>query len=57
MANRPKTKRNNKILELWDDGRGWRQQSIANMYKMKLSAVSMIIFRARHRDNELPWEV
>ena len=39
MANRAKTKRNNKILELWDTGKGWRQQSIANMYKMKLSAV------------------
>jgi len=52
MANRPKAKRNNQILELWD--KGWRQQSIANMYKMKVSAVAMVIFRARH--NKPPWE-
>jgi len=40
-------KRNEKILELAD--KGWRYASIANMFKMKISAVSMVIHRARHR--------
>lgn len=48
MANRPKTERNQKILELWDNGRGWRQKSIARMFKMTESAVSMIIWRSNH---------
>jgi transcriptional regulator len=47
MANRTKSKRNQKILFLWDNGKGWRQKSIARMFKMKESAVSMIICRAR----------
>ncbi len=47
MANRPKTERNNRILKLW--GEGWRQKSIANMLKMKESAVSMVILRAKHK--------
>jgi transcriptional regulator len=46
MANRPKTERNKKILEYWD--KGYRQKSIANMFKMSLSAVSMVIWRAKH---------
>ena len=45
MANRKKTERNEKILEYWR--RGYRQQAIANMFKMKISAVSMVIWRAR----------
>ena len=47
MANRRKDERNNKILELWDDGKGWRQQSIANQFRMTVSAVSMVIYRAK----------
>ena len=47
MANRPKTERNNRILKLWKDG--WRQKSIANMLKMKESAVSMVILRAKRK--------
>lgn len=43
MANRPKTERNLKIMEYWV--KGYRQKSIANMFKMKESAVSMVIFR------------
>ncbi|MCJ7669558.1 MAG: hypothetical protein MUO61_03455 [Dehalococcoidia bacterium] len=50
MANRPKTERNEKILELWDDGKGWRQKSIARMFKMTESAVQMIIWRANHKE-------
>lgn len=45
MANRTKTKRNQRILELW--AHGWRQKSIANMLHMTESAVSMVICRAR----------
>lgn len=47
MANRTKIERNQKILELWDNGKGWRQKSIARMFKMTESAVSMVILRAR----------
>ena len=47
MANRTKTKRNIRILKLWDDGKGWRQKSIARMMKMKESTVSMVIHRAQ----------
>jgi transcriptional regulator len=48
MANRTKTERNQKILALWDNGKGWRQKSIAKMFKMTESAVSMVISRNRH---------
>ena len=41
--------RNEKILELAN--KGWKHKSIANMMKMKTSAVSMVIWRARQRDN------
>jgi hypothetical protein len=47
MPNRPKTERNQKILVLWNDGKGWRQKSIARMYKMSESAVQMVIARAK----------
>ena len=47
MANRPKTDRNQKIMEYWI--KGYRQKSIANMFKMKESAVSMVIFRETHK--------
>lgn len=43
MANRPKTDRNRKILEYWE--KGYRQIAIAKMFKMKVSAVSMVIWR------------
>ena len=42
-GNRPKTERNLKIMEYWV--KGYRQKSIANMFKMKESAVSMVIHR------------
>ena len=45
MANRPKTERNQKIWDYWQ--RGYRQISIARMFKMKQSAVSMVILRKR----------
>ena len=48
MPNRPKTERNEKILALWDNGNGWRQKSIARMFKMTESAVQMVISRAKH---------
>jgi len=48
MANRPKTERNKKILEYWD--KGYRQIAIARMFKMGVSAVTMVIWRARHKD-------
>ncbi|KKN71863.1 hypothetical protein LCGC14_0417170 [marine sediment metagenome] len=44
-GNRPKTERNQKIMEYWD--RGYRQNSIAKMFKMKVSAVGMVIFREK----------
>jgi len=52
MANRPKTERNKKILELWNDGKGWRQKSIARMFKMKEGAVQQVISRARQRGQD-----
>jgi len=52
MANRQKAERNHRILELWDNGKGWRQKSIANMLHMKESAVSMVILRARRRQGD-----
>ena len=42
--------RNEKILELAN--RGWKHKSIARMFKMKLSAVSMVIWRARKRKEQ-----
>lgn len=45
MANRPKTARNQKIMEYWF--KGYRQKSIANMFKMTEKAVGMVI----HREN------
>jgi len=45
MANRPKTERNQKIWELYQ--KGYRYQSIANIFKMKVSAVSMVILRMK----------
>jgi len=50
MANRTKTERNQKILALWNSGKGWRQKSIAKMFKMTESAVSMVILRAKHEN-------
>jgi len=47
MANRPKTERNQKIWDYWE--RGYRQISIANMFKMTESAVGMVIARERDR--------
>lgn len=47
MANRPKTERNLKILEYWE--KGYRQKSIANIFRMKESAVNMVILRARRK--------
>ncbi len=47
MANRPKTERNQKICDYWE--KGWRQQSIANKFQMKVSAVSMVLLRERKR--------
>jgi transcriptional regulator len=52
MANRTKTERNEKILALWDNGKGWRQKSIARMFKISESAVSMIIWRTNHKKVE-----
>lgn len=52
MANRPKTERNEKILELWRDGKGWRQASIAAMMKMSPGAVQMVICRHRQKDGD-----
>ena len=48
MANRPKTERNEKILELAN--KGWRHASIAKMFKMKSSTVSVVIWRARKKN-------
>ena len=49
MANRTKTERNEKILEL--AGKGWRHKSIAKMFKMTTTAISMVIWRARHKNH------
>jgi DNA-binding NarL/FixJ family response regulator len=46
-GNRPKTERNNQILQF--AGKGYRQKSIARIFHMKESAVSMIILRARRK--------
>ena len=42
--------RNEKILELAN--KGWRYISIARMFKMKISAVSMVIWRAKKRQEK-----
>jgi len=47
MANRLKTERNQKIWDYWE--KGYRQVSIANMFKMTQSALSMVILRERNR--------
>jgi len=50
MANRTKTKRNEKILELAN--KDWPHKSIANMMKIKNPhTVTMVIWRARHKNN------
>jgi len=41
--------RNEKILGLAE--KGWRHIAIARMFKMKTSAVSMVIWRARHKND------
>jgi len=51
MPNRTKAERNAKILELWNFGVGWKQISIARMMKMSKSAVGMVIWRARHKND------
>ena len=52
MANRTKTERNEKILELVN--KGWRHVAIARMFKMKVSTVSVVIHRAKKkREREL----
>jgi len=50
MANRPKTERNQKILAYWE--KGYRQKSIARMFKMKESAVGMVILRERKKRDD-----
>jgi len=47
MANRRKTERNQKILDYW--AKGYRQISIAKMFKLNVSAVGMVIWRANNR--------
>ncbi len=47
MANRMKTERNQKVWDLYQ--KGWLQTSIAKMFHMKPSAVSMILLRERER--------
>lgn len=49
MANRMKTSRNEKIWNYWQ--KGWLQSSIAKMFHMKESAVSMVLLRERKRRN------
>tara|TARA_Y100000310_G_scaffold330423_1_gene402014 strand:+ start:469 stop:645 length:177 start_codon:yes stop_codon:yes gene_type:complete len=51
MANRPKTERNSKIWGYWE--KGYRQKSIASMFKMKESAVCMVIRREKIRRREI----
>lgn len=45
MANRPKTERNQKILHLWEDGKGLTQQKIADLMDMNINTVGAVIFR------------
>lgn len=47
MANRPKTERNQKIYGYWE--RGYRQIAIANIFKMKVGAVGMVLAREKKR--------
>lgn len=51
MANRPKTDRNQKIMEYWV--KGYRQKSIANMFKMTEKAVNQVIFRETRKLNAM----
>ena len=51
MPNREKKERNEKIWEFYHD-KGFRYQSIANMFKMKIGAVSMVISRMKKRKVE-----
>ena len=51
MANRTKTERNQKIVELAN--KGWRYKSIANMFKMETGAVQMVVWRARRKDGNI----
>jgi len=51
MANRAKTERNQKIWEFYQ--KGYRYQSIANMFKMTVGAVNMVILRMK-RQQEAP---
>lgn len=46
-GNRPKTERNQKIWNYWQ--KGYRQSSIAKIFHMKVSAVSMVILREQRR--------
>ena len=50
MANRRKAERNQKIMDYWE--KGYRQVSIANMFKMKVSAVGMVIARERLKEKQ-----
>ncbi len=52
MANRPKTERNQKIWEYAQ--KDYLHKSIANIFHMKVSAVSMVIARERKRREKLP---
>lgn len=49
MANRTKTDRNQKIMAYWE--RGYRQISIARMFKMTQKAVNAVIRRERIKRN------
>ena len=47
MANRPKTERNQKIMEYW--AKGYRQVAIARMFKMKVGTVGVVIWREEQK--------
>ena len=49
MPNRTKTERNKKIYEYYK--KGFRYESIAKIFKMKTSAVGMVITRERRKEN------
>jgi len=48
MANRTKTGRNDKIWNLVVN-KGYRHESVARIYKMKTSTVSVVIHRERKK--------
>jgi len=50
MANRTKAERNAKIIELVN--KGWRHIAIARMFKMNVNAVSLVVWRARHKNHD-----